>query len=122
MHSVESDIFKMLERKANVLDVQEALNQKADHSLVTNMPQKSEFAELVYKVDRINEEINNKLDSRGKQQKQLNGLDFDEFDEILRKKIEELQNHLLQKSNIKDVCALLDLKSSIFFSLTLHRY
>lgn len=39
-------------------------------------------------------------------------VDFDEFDEILRKKIEEVQNHLLQKSNIKDVCALLDMKSS----------
>lgn len=50
-------------------------------------------------------------------------LDFDEFDEILRKKIEELQNHLLQKSNIKDVCALLDMKSSKFKqSFILYRY
>ena len=39
-------------------------------------------------------------------------LDFDDFDEILRKKLEEIQSHLLQKSNIKDVCALLDMKSS----------
>ena len=38
MHQVENDIFKMLERKANVLDVSEALNQKADHALVQNMP------------------------------------------------------------------------------------
>lgn len=39
--------------------------------------------------------------------------DFDEFDEICRKKFDELQNHLLQKSNIKDVCALLDMKANI---------
>ena len=41
--------------------------------------------------------------------------DFDEFDEICRKKFDELQNHLLQKSNIKDVCALLDMKASKYF-------
>ena len=39
-------------------------------------------------------------------------LDFEEFDDLLRKKIEEMQALLIQKSNIKDVCALLDTKSS----------
>jgi len=33
---------------------------------------------------------------------------FEEFDDLLRKKIEEMQALILQKSNIKDVCALLD--------------
>ena len=63
---------------------------------------KSEISELHFSLDRMLKEVQAKLDTR----------DFDEFDEILRKKIEELQNHLLQKSNIKDVCALLDTKSS----------
>lgn len=31
---------------------------------------------------------------------------------MLRKKVEELQGNVVQKSNIKDVCALLDMKSS----------
>jgi hypothetical protein len=57
----------------------------------------------LYKIDRLTEELSSKVEQR----------DFDEFDEILRKKIEEIQNHLLQKSNIKDVCALLDMKSNI---------
>jgi hypothetical protein len=35
---------------------------------------------LLFKVDRLVEDCNGKLDTR----------DFDEFDEILRKKIEEL--------------------------------
>jgi hypothetical protein len=33
---------------------------------------------------------------------------FEEFDDLLRKKIEEMQALILQKSNIKDVCVLLD--------------
>lgn len=64
-------------------------------------------------VDRLSREIQNKLETRGKLSSRSHLLaDFDAFDEILRKKIEELQNHMLQKSNIKDVCALLDMKSS----------
>jgi len=41
--------------------------------------------EMYYKLDKVIEEFSSKLDQR----------DFDEFDEVLRKKIEELQSHLL---------------------------
>lgn len=48
------------------------------------------------RLDRISHEIQGKLDTRGKLSMLINLIvDFDEFDEILRKKIEELQNHLL---------------------------
>jgi hypothetical protein len=63
---------------------------------------RSELQDLAYQAERGQKEAAAKLDAR----------DFDEFDAILRKKIEEIQAHLLQKSNIKDVCALLDMKSS----------
>ena len=39
-------------------------------------------------------------------------VDFEEFEDLLRKKLDEHQSQLIQKSNIKDVCALLDSKSS----------
>ena len=39
-------------------------------------------------------------------------VDFEEFEDLLRKKLDEHQSQLVQKSNIKDVCALLDTKSS----------
>lgn len=70
-----------MERKANLLDVQEALQQKADYKEMTerSVP-KSDFSDLLYKVDKISKEVQGKLEAR----------DFDEFDEILRKKIEDL--------------------------------
>lgn len=70
-----------MERKVNLLDVQEALSQKADFKEVNQQyASKSEISELNFSLDRVLKEIQAKLDTR----------DFDEFDEILRKKIEEL--------------------------------
>ena len=55
-------MYKMLERKANLLDVQEALNHKADLRDVANLPQKSDFQEQLFKLERISEEVAAKLD------------------------------------------------------------
>lgn len=38
IHQVESDIYKIIERKANLLDVQDALKHKVDLRDVENMP------------------------------------------------------------------------------------
>ena len=62
LHQTESDIFKIIERKANVLDVQEALSLKADQRDVIALPQKSEVQDYQYRVERMQEEINSKLD------------------------------------------------------------
>ena len=56
-----------------------------------------------------------KLDSRGKIYFNEFGIDFDEYEELIRKRLDEHQSILIQKSNIKDVCALLDMKSSKYF-------
>jgi hypothetical protein len=44
------------------------------------MPTKSDVMELQYKVDRASQDVVSKVDQR----------DFDDFDEVLRKKIEEI--------------------------------
>jgi hypothetical protein len=51
----------------------------------------------------MSQELSNKLDTK----------DFDEYEELIRKRLDEHQSILVQKSNIKDVCALLDMKSNI---------
>lgn len=42
MHSIESDIFKILDRKANFVDVQEALSHKANSTELQTVTAKSE--------------------------------------------------------------------------------
>lgn len=65
VHQIEGDLYKILDRKANLLDVQEALNHKADLRDVANLPQKSDLQEMQYKLERIGEEVSAKLDQRG---------------------------------------------------------
>jgi hypothetical protein len=60
----------------------------------------------------MSQELSNKLDTKGKQLLPLKSIDFDEYEELIRKRLDEHQSILVQKSNIKDVCALLDMKSS----------
>lgn len=62
IHKTESDLFKILERKANLLDVQDALTHKADLRDIQAMPQRSEFQDVLYKVDSILAGLNSKLD------------------------------------------------------------
>ena len=63
---VENDLNKMIERKANVLDVQDALSQKADLVIVENCVPREEFQEIIDKSERMSEELLTKVDSRGK--------------------------------------------------------
>lgn len=49
VHGSESDLFKMLDRKANFIDVQEALSHKANSVEVQQMISKSEVSiKLLY--------------------------------------------------------------------------
>ena len=67
IHQVESDLYKAMERKCNLLDVQEALAQKADHKEIQQqMVSMSDFQELLFKVDRLAKEVSSKLEVRGK--------------------------------------------------------
>ncbi len=64
-HNLETELYKLLERKVNLLDVQEALSQKADHRELANLPTKSEVHEISFKVDRIAKELQGKMQIRG---------------------------------------------------------
>ncbi len=103
MHTVEGDFYKLLDRKANQMDVQDQMARKADIREVEHLAQREELLQLQTKVEQHGEDLNSKIDSR----------EFDEYDESLKRRFDEMQSHLLQKSNIKDVCALLDMKSNI---------
>lgn len=76
---------------------------------------RQEVQECLAKVEKISQELEAKLDSRGKVNFNEFAIDFDEYEELIRKRLDEHQSILIQKSNIKDVCALLDMKSSKYF-------
>lgn len=54
-----------MERKANLLDVQEALSQKVDMREMERMPTKSEYQEMQFKTEKCLKELSEKLDIRG---------------------------------------------------------
>lgn len=73
----EAELKKLIDKKAGVLDLQEALQLKAD---VRNIIAKSEFEDWQYRVEKVTQEVGVKLDTKY----------FEEFDELLKKKVEEL--------------------------------
>lgn len=62
MHQMEGDLIKMMERKANFIDVQEALTHKADLRDISNLSTKSDVSEITYKIEKCCEDMNAKLD------------------------------------------------------------
>ena len=48
--------------------------------------------------------------------------EFINFDKTLEEKLNDIVKQLARKSNIKDVCALLDMKSSKYFYLEISKY
>jgi hypothetical protein len=50
------------------------LSQKADHKELINLPSKSELHDLIYKFEKLQKEIQAKMDSRGKLHSYFNGL------------------------------------------------
>ncbi len=59
---MEGDLIKMMERKANFIDVQEALTHKADLRDIVNLTTKTDTQEITYKLDKCSEDLNAKLD------------------------------------------------------------
>ncbi len=103
IHAVEGEFYKVIERKANVVDVQDALSAKLDSADQDLFARKSEMNEALIATDRIAEEVKRKIDAKN----------FDEIDFTVKRRFEDQQQMILQKSNIKDVCALLDMKANI---------
>lgn len=99
-----------MDRKAGVSELHEALMLKAD---ARETMSRAEMNEMVARMERLQGDVSQKMEARCKEMKgMIIVVDFEEFDDLLRKKVEEMQAMIAQKSNIKDVCALLDTKSS----------
>lgn len=105
----ENEIFNLLNKKANLNDVNVALNSKADNSIIQNILNSKigagDFENIAKTIDKILKEIDEKVGVRDFTQR---------FSETIGG-IEELQRDIMLKANIKDVCTLLDTKSSKLF-------
>jgi hypothetical protein len=105
--SFETEILKVLDKKANVYDVTTMLNSKAD-AVSTNLAIQSkvpisEFEHLKINFEKLNREYTNKLD-------------FDKFDAYfndIKTNIEETQKELNIKANTKEILNLLRNKAEI---------
>jgi hypothetical protein len=107
LKSFENEVFRNLEKKANVAEVNNMLNTKADliqfNSSIQNKVNVQEFEQLRLNTERLNKEIVNKLD-------------FNKFDAYMidtRSAIEELQKELILKPNTKDIMVILGKKADI---------
>jgi len=61
MLQMEGDVIKMIERKANFVDVQDALSHKADAKDLEGF-HAHDFQEMNFRIERINEELRSKVD------------------------------------------------------------
>lgn len=103
MRQMRGETDKSLDCKADALDVQQQLEQKADLRLIReNCAERDQFEQLVQNVNSIMEQLESKCDVQT----------FQRAIEDKVTHIEDLKNVVKKKSNIKDVCALLDMKSS----------
>jgi len=107
LQKFENEVFRNLDKKANVSDVTNLLNTKADlgntQNSLQNKVNTQEFESLKLIVDRINKEIVNKID-------------FNKFDAYMidnRTVIDEIQKELGLKANLKETLALLNKKADI---------
>jgi len=111
----DSDIYGLLSKKANISDINSILANKADSNTVN--------AVLAQKVDGQEiEEIKRKIDVVMKSNNEKATFREIEVQTLHQKKIlEDLQRDIVLKANIKDVCTLLDTKSSKeIFSLEIY--
>jgi len=103
----ENEIFKIVEKKANMYDVTTLLNNKADTGSISMAIQNkvglSEFESLKLAFEKNNREVMNKLDY-GK---------FEAYMSDTRGSIEDIQKDLVMKANIKETLNLLKNKADI---------
>ncbi len=105
--ALENDLFKLLDKKANLYDIQNALISKADlgstNIAIQNKASLADLDKIKGSLDKLNKEINSKLDF-GK---------FESFVKDSKKLFDELAKDILTKSTIKETISMLKNKADI---------
>ena len=99
----QNETYKVIDQKADSLDMQQQLDQKADlKNVEENCAERVQVEQLVESVNSLLDQVDAKVDLQR----------FEDFESEQVREINQLKETLGRKSNIKDVCALLDMKSS----------
>jgi hypothetical protein len=77
--------------------------QKADARDMELIATRDDLMEVRDKTENMAKNLREKVDGR----------EFAEFEGHMGRKMQDVADQMVQKSNIKDVCALLDMKSNI---------
>ena len=107
LNNFETDIKRLIEKKANLYDVNALLNSKADSSMVNLGLQSkvslSDFEKLRNNTERVRQDLEDKLDYKK----------FQVFLDDNQQLINEVQKELMLKANIKEILHMLKNKADI---------
>lgn len=81
---MEQDVFKALERKANVMDVQDAMAQKADARDMENIATREDLLNQRQQAEEMLERVKSKVDGR----------EFAEFEGHFSRKLNDLTEQM----------------------------
>ena len=111
LKATQNETFVALDNKADALEIHQVLDRKADSKAVEdNYAEREKMEQLERDVQQLMEQLQFKCDSQK----------VEEIADDYSEQLKDMRGSLDKKSNIKDVCALLDMKSSklICFSVT----
>ena len=111
LKATQNETFVALDNKADALEIHQVLDRKADSKAVEdNYAEREKMEQLERDVQQLMEQLQFKCDSQK----------VEEIADDYSEQLKDMRGSLDKKSNIKDVCALLDMKSSklIYFFVT----
>jgi len=104
---LEKDLSFQINKKANSSDIAASLEQKVERSVILPLlDQKANATDIEILKSRytnLNAELSKKAD----------GKELDTHTLYTKESIEEIKKEVSQKANIKDVCALIDIKANV---------
>ena len=103
IRNTQNETFKAIDCKADSLDMQQQLDSKVDiKNVEENCAERGQVDQMMQTLNSLVDQIDMKCDLQR----------FEDFESEQVREISALKETLTKKSNIKDVCALLDMKSS----------
>ena len=103
LKNMEVSLNRIIDRKVDHKDLKQVVESKADRNeVVDKYAEKQEFIELREQSAELLRTVQTKVTKEH----------FDQYEKNIEQNINEILKQLGRKSSIKDVCALLDMKSS----------